>query len=524
MNQLLEARLEFASSQGKCFFDDIVRGIEKENLRVNNKGGSLAQTLHPNILGSSLTNPVITTDFAESLPEIVTLPEKGISKLTGSLFEINQFMYQSLAMQNEVLWPSSMPPVIEDESEIQIANYGSSHTGEMKTLYRKGLTLRYGKTMQVIAGLHYNFSFSNELFALWQSKEGSIASLDEFRSDAYMGLVRNFLRYYWLLPYLFGASPICARTSLQNSLSLNYLEQFDDDSFCGTFATSLRNSGLGYHNKGKDKISIDYGSANAYADSLYQATQKPYFEFSQLGVFDKNGKYQQLNDNLLQIENELYSPIRPKQIVSTGERSSCAIKKRGIEYVEVRVLDLNPLLPLAIDESEIAFMDVFLTFCAFMPSPLLSDCEREESEYNLSKVACYGRNPDLEIKRKGQELLFRNESKELFSQLEEVAKSMDKWSVNPVFYTSVKEQSKKLVDPSLTPSGKIYKQIKSGKSFMQITMDQAKSVAKYYASKPLTDEKLISYKRRAAASLKVQKKIEDSDVGTFHEYIQNYFK
>lgn len=189
--------------------DQLGRGLEREALRMT-QNGQLSTDPHPVGLGSALTNKWITTDFAESLMEFITPVSHEVDHLLNQLSDIHQFTYSKL--NNEQLWPMSMPCFVGCEDDIVLAQYGTSNTGRMKTLYREGLKHRYGSVMQVISGVHFNFSFPD---AFWdqlfgeQSPEARQASV----SDAYFALIRNYYRFGWLIPYLFGASPaLCAHS------------------------------------------------------------------------------------------------------------------------------------------------------------------------------------------------------------------------------------------------------------------------------------------------------------------------
>src|SRR3954468_7525226 len=200
MSGALDARLRALPPE---ILRSLRRGIEKESLRVE-PDGALALTLHPRSLGSALTHPHITTDFSESLIELITGVHTEVESCLEELERIHQFVYRRIG--NELLWAASMPCCLPDENTIPIARYGSSNVARAKTVYRVGLSHRYGKRMQMIAGLHYNWSLPK---AAWK--------LPGFAdpSTGYFALIRHFRRHGWLLMVLFGASPAVCSTFVE---------------------------------------------------------------------------------------------------------------------------------------------------------------------------------------------------------------------------------------------------------------------------------------------------------------------
>ncbi|MDG2375535.1 MAG: glutamate--cysteine ligase, partial [Woeseiaceae bacterium] len=322
---MVRERIHRLSEQGSR---DIIsggrKGIEKESLRVL-PDGRLVDTPHPSALGSALTNSYITTDFSEALLEFVTPAYANTWETLRVLCEIHQFTYDR--MDDELLWVTSMPCLMTEDNDIPLAQYGTSNVGRMKTVYRKGLGHRYGKRMQTIAGIHYNYSLPEQFWSEFAELEGSTASVDDFRSAAYMGLVRNFRRYGWLILYLFGASPALCKSFLGGQAS--DLEFFNENTLYRPFATSLRMSDLGYSNNSQAQLKISVNSVDQYIDDLTRAICKTAPEFEEIGV-KVDGEYRQLRASQLQIENEFYSPIRPKRVARSGERPTSALRRRGV--------------------------------------------------------------------------------------------------------------------------------------------------------------------------------------------------
>lgn len=430
----------------------VKRGIEKENLRVR-PDGLLATTPHPPALGASLTHPEITTDFSEGLLEIITPPLSDVNALQQHLLGLQQYVYERI--DAELLWAASMPPSVLDPVDIMIANFGQSQLGQRKRIYREGLALRYGKIMEVIAGIHFNFSFPQDLLQQLVALTGST------KSDLYLAQVRQLWRYMWQIPYLFGASPAAARTSVTGAMPA-CLQAHGQCTVLGPEATSMRLGGLGYHNKGRELIAIDYSSIKAYACSLQRATQTPFAEYEQIA--SGQTAYRQLNANVLQIENELYSPVRPKQIITPGQTPSEALCQRGVEYIELRALDLDPFCAQGISDACIAFLDVMMFHSMLSNSPGFKPGELEIAERNIARVAAYGRRPRLLLEHiNGKQYTLNDLAQEHFAEFTLIAKWLDKQQSNDGFYAdAVSQQAHKLTQPELTPSAQIIEALLQG--------------------------------------------------------------
>ena len=349
MPTLLTRRLALlANEQHRAVLAGGLRGIERETLRVDNTG-QLARTRHPAALGAALTHPQITTDYAESLLEFITPAQSDIATTIASLDGIHRYAYTRLG--DELLWSQSMPCALPAEEDIEIAWYGTSNLGTLKHVYRRGLALRYGKAMQCIAGIHYNYSLDEQLWRVLADDDAAQQpakqrlSAKAYQSEAYLATIRNFRRYSWLLMYLFGASPALDAGFLRGRA--HQLEQFDADTLYLPYATSLRMSDLGYQSKAQADLTPCYHDLQSYTDSLRRAVATPYPPYVETGTHNAAGEWVQLNTNVLQIENEYYSNIRPKRVTYTGERPIQALVARGIQYIEVRCLDINPFLPMA---------------------------------------------------------------------------------------------------------------------------------------------------------------------------------
>ncbi len=505
-------------------FTCLMRGIEKENLRVS-FDGQLSHQPHPASLGKALTHPTITTDFSESLTEIITPPLWGRANLFDSLESISAYAWHHLDQQQEYFWPMSMPMGVVCEEDISIADYGRSHIGQFKKLYREGLVTRYGKRMQIIAGLHYNFSFPNSFFETLFPKQDQ--SNSHSKSDVYFILLRNYFRNYWILPYLFGASPACDKSLLAGREVSTCLQPFLNNTLIGEYATSLRMSDIGYQNKSQSQICISLNNPHAYARSLKLAVSTPYSEYTQLGVY-KNNKRIQLNDHLLQIENEYYSPIRPKQITESAERPTEALCRRGVRYIEVRVLDLNPLTPLGITPTQSAFMDVFLTYCALGSNRPLDKPGFLNTKNNFKQVVCRGRDPRCELNLENKTILLKDAAEILMSELFELAKVMDACvglektpGKNPGEFTrAVLAEKIKIQDINQTPSAQILNYMQAQNlSHQEFGLIQAQEHRAYFEEIIL--DPVISKQMDAMTvqSIKDERAEVLNSKGSFEEYL-----
>ena len=259
------------------------RGIERETLRVT-QTGKVATTRHPQAIGEKLTNASITVDFSEELLEFITPPYTEQIDCFNKLRDITSFTVQNMPT-DEMIWAASMPPTAT-ENEIKIADFGHNNSAKMKEAYRNGLANRYNKIMQIISGIHYNFSPSTEFIKNLPICKNY--SLIDRKNSVYFRLINKFHRNAWALMYLFGASPICAKSSVINKP--NYLSNLDNSSYIGEYATSLRMSDLGYQSEAQESLFISCKNINSYVTDLLKATRTPFEKYQQLGIQDTAGK------------------------------------------------------------------------------------------------------------------------------------------------------------------------------------------------------------------------------------------
>ncbi|MCT4641971.1 MAG: glutamate--cysteine ligase [Bacteriovoracaceae bacterium] len=373
---------------------NIFQGIERECLRVS-EDGKISKNFHQEALGAKLTHEYITTDYAEALLEFITKVHNKTEDLYNELLEIHKNTYENIG--DEFLWPFSMPCILpEDQNDIAVADYGSSHIGNLKKVYRIGLGHRYGRRMQSIAGVHYNFSLSDLFWKKYQD-ENEIESLQKAKEVGYFHIIRNYKRYQWVLSYLFGASP-CVDKSFLVENNRHSLEQNTSNTYVNKQATSLRMGGLGYTSSEQDKIVVCYNTLKTYIETLEKARLESISKYEKIGLQSKDGSFKQLNSNLLQIDNEFYSTIRPKAVAKSGQSALMALNENGIEYIEIRILDVNPFDPVGISSHQIKFLHLFLTTMLFLDSPFFELSDFNMAKEELDQVVKHGLNRPLKEK------------------------------------------------------------------------------------------------------------------------------
>jgi glutamate--cysteine ligase len=518
LKQGFEKRLETVATAGKDVLVGGLKGVEKESLRIS-PDGLLAQTPHPAGLGSPLTNKYITTDFSEALLEFVTPAFTTTWEALRCICDIHQFTYSNL--DDEMLWTASMPCRIQADREIPLARYGTSNVGRMKTIYRRGLGHRYGRQMQVIAGVHFNYSLPETFWPAYQSALGGEGSLRDFRSDHYLRMIRNFRRMGWIVLYLFGCSPAVCKSFAGAAAKLPSLNA---DTWFEPWATSLRMSDLGYSNQNQSKINISLNSVDEYVRDLSNAICTPEPAYEELGV-KVDGHYRQLNANLLQIENEYYSPVRPKRIARSGEQPTAALRRDGIEYVEVRSLDINMFDPSGINQNTMRFLEAFLIYCLLEDSPSLGEDETQEAARNHTSTAKQGRHPEFRLMRDGKAVRLRDWAGEIVTKVSAIAEMIDRHDGDDSYVAAVRLQQKVIDDSEATLSARIVAELeKTGSSFFELTLGMARCHSDYFSSiSPLRDSQAALLANEAARSVERQTDIEAADKISLDEYLQLYF-
>ncbi|MDR0458521.1 MAG: glutamate--cysteine ligase [Burkholderiaceae bacterium] len=495
----------------------IRRGIEKESLRVQ-PDGQLARTPHPAALGSPLTHPNITTDFSESQIELVTGVHGQVPACLAELTHIHQTVHRALAAlggngqhdanadAGEMLWAASMPCGLPVDEAIPIAQYGASNVGRARRVYRMGLSHRYGRRMQTISGIHYNWS------------------LPGVTSDQYFGLIRNFRRQAFALLYLFGASPaVCSTFVAGRQHDLQPLGT--NSTLYAPWATSLRMGRLGYQSDAQATLTVSYNDLESYAASLQAALTQPYPPYEAVGIQGPGGDYNQLSTTLLQIENEFYGTIRPKRVVSSGERALHALRERGVEYVEVRVLDLDPFVPIGITADTARFIDLFLLYCLLADSPRDSPQEIAEVKRNQQLAAARGREPGLMLQRGGQPIALTDWMAEILHHLPLLAAVMDAALHEGTAYRDALARIASLAAaPRQLPAARVLQAITAqyADRFTAFALAQSHAARAAIMALPYPDALRQRFAQLAHASLDEQARIEALDALPFELYRREY--
>lgn len=477
------------------------RGIEKESLRTT-LGGQLAMTPHPRALGSALANPHVTTDFSESQVELVTGAHASVQACVDELTRIHQFVYGAIGQ--EQLWVGSMPCDLPPDAEIPIGQYGSSNVGQAKRIYRMGLANRYGPRMQTISGIHYNWSMPG------------------LSNDDYFALIRNFRRHSFLLLWLFGASPAVHADFVKGQP--HGLQPLGGQTLYLPHATSLRMGRLGYQSDAQSALAVSYNSLKGYAASLQDALTRPYPPYEAMGIRDDQGGYKQLSTSLLQIENEFYSAIRPKRVIFPGERPLHALRERGVEYVEVRCMDLNPFLPVGIDEATARFVDTFLLHCLLSDSPQDTPQEIAALARNQQSTAARGREAGLTLERDGQPVLLVDWARALVAECGPLAEALDAALGGEGYRAAWQAAAAALDDPARLPSALVVAAMAEDPQGGHAAFVLARSAMARASlrAQDLPDEARALFERQALQSIDEQASIEAADTLGFEAFRQDY--
>ncbi|HLF10060.1 MAG TPA: glutamate--cysteine ligase [Gammaproteobacteria bacterium] len=493
-----------------------LRGVEKESLRVQ-LNGELSARPHPASLGAALTHPYVTTDYSEALPEFVTPPHSSNWETLQFLCDLHAYVHRNLSA--ELLWPASMPCTLTSNDDIPIANYGTSNSGLLKTIYRRGLGFRYGKSMQAIAGVHFNYSLPSDFWMAYRARRNGDESLQDLKSAAFMGLVRNYRRCAWLVTYLFGASPAFSKSFRPEGHDL--LVALDGSTWYAPYATSLRMSDLGYRNKTQAGLSIIANSLDEYVNGLASAVTTVEPRYQAIGVV-VGGEYRQLNANILQIENEYYSAIRPKPSKASASRTTVALRTHGVEYVEVRTLDLNLTDPVGINQNQLRLLEALLIFCLLTDSPPIDAAEQEEIDRRDVLVARDGRRPGLTLSNGGRKVALFDWGTELLERVGEVAQLLD--VDNEGYVAAVQLGRRALEDPNETPSAKLLRDLQQERaSFFEYSLALARTHHEYFLALPLDPKKQRWLSEIAQRSRLEAEALERDRSQSFDDYLKDLF-
>jgi glutamate--cysteine ligase len=477
------------------------RGMEKESLRVR-PDGALATTPHPARLGSALTHPNVTTDFSEAQLELITGVHDSAAACLAELTAIHQAVYKAIG--EELLWCASMPCRLPADDQIPIGRYGTSNIGRAKSIYRMGLSHRYGRRMQTISGIHYNFSLP-----------------DALTSEAYFALIRNFRRYSWLLLYLFGASPAVCESFVAGRA--HELERLSEDTFYLPYATSLRMGRLGYQSDAQSSLAVSYNNLESYAASLQEALTRPYPAYEAIGIRDGDD-YRQLATSLLQMENEFYGTIRPKRVIHPGERPLHALRDRGVEYVEVRLMDLDPFHAVGITAGTIRFLDTFLLHCLLLESEPDTPEELAAIVRNMQHVAARGREPGLKLLRLAGEVPLAEWGAEILAECAPIAAAQDAANGGSGHRDALTGAVAALADASQTPSARVLASMarEHGDSHVRFVLAQSQRHRNEILELPMAPQAADHFARLAEQSIAEQRRIEAADALSFESWRQLY--
>jgi glutamate--cysteine ligase len=387
-------------------------------------------------------------------------------------------------------------------------------------VYREGLGLRYGRAMQTIAGAHYNWSLPVDFWLAMRECCPGDQGLQDYISSRYFGLIRNFLRYGWLVPYLFGASPALGKSFLQGHPS--DLTEMAPNTLYGPYATSLRMSDLGYQNRAQDKLAVSFNSLAEYAAALEAAIRTPDPFYAQLGVRE-GAHWKQLNANLLQTESEFYAPMRPKRVGLKGERPALALKTYGVEYVEMRLFDLNPFIDIGIAPEQSLFADVLLLMCVFRDSPPITSREQGENDENKHRVVTRGRQPGLQLLVHNREQPLRALAHELFDDMAPFAAMLDTAYGGQSYARAMQDLRQRIDQPESTPSAQVMEAIKQHQGYFNFAMNLSKIHTQNLQAQPITQETLSKFKATSQTSLAAQVQIDATEQTPFEEFVADYF-
>ena len=494
-------------------------GVEKESLRING-AGTLAYTPHPVALGAALTHPHITTDYSEMLLEMIVPPQIDNAAAITMLNDLHSYVHQHI--DQELLWSNSMPCVTKDGTAIPLAQYGTSNIGRMKTIYRAGLGHRYGRSMQTIAGVHFNYSFSPDIWSCLAAACKRSTSIKTMRTEFSMGVIRNLMRASWLITYLFGASPAVGKDFVKPTQNLKV---FDKHSLYGPYATSLRMGDIGYQNNVEAKIGItpSYNSLEEYIASLRHAVTTPCLQYQKIGV-RVNGEYRQLNANILQTENEHYATVRPKCGVRENEMRLLGLHRAGVEYIELRVLDLNAFSPVGINVQQLDFLEALFWLALLEPSPPLTRHDQKRIQHNEMLVAHQGRRPGLQLVDTNTERNLAVWGHSVCQALQPVVALLDGARGGNRYHAALAACERLFDDPEATASAQVLDEMRCNhESFVDMTLRKSHEFHQHFLARQLPQQQLRAWQRMSEASLVDQQTLEQHEMLPLDDFIVRYF-
>ncbi len=421
-------------------YKDIWRGnfgLEKENNRVD-ENGKLALTPHQKSFGIKMENPYIKTDFSESQIEMITPSFETIDETYQFLETIHDIV--TLELKDEYLWPSSNPPALPNDEEIPIALMNDPEEDH----YRGQLAEKYGRKRQLISGIHYNFSFNEEFLKRIYNALHVNKSFKDFKDNTYLRVARNVLKYRWLLIYLTGASPVFDKTYIEKCVQSS--EHLDEESYFFPNMCSLRNSVCGYRN---EKIFYtSYDSVEEYVRDLQSLVK---------------------SKELLSVR-EYYSPVRIKP--EKGKDLVQALLQNGIAYLELRMIDLNPLYKIGVSKESLKFVHLFLLFMMLIEDGPFGEKEQKVAALNHDSLIMNG----LQGRLFGEDRYVTLEEKALafFKEMEQMLQVLK--PSDEIFIRLLNQEKQKLKNPKLGFAALVKSEIQKS-SYLSYHMDKAKQYA-----------------------------------------------
>lgn len=490
-------------------------GIEKESLRVYQS--KISRRKHQESMGSPLCHRYITTDFSEAQLELITPPL--IDKKTGLNFLENIHHFVSCKMEDEIIWPFSMPPYVQSDKEIPIASYGSSNLALFKTAYRNGLSHRYGRVMQAISGIHFNYSLPEKIWKSSLFAQGKSDS-QKLKAATYFRTLRNLHRMNWLILYLFGASPSATKNFLSNRHT--GFQKLDKYTYYLPYATSLRMSDLGYQNINQSNLEISLNSLQEYTFDLKQATETRSKNFQKIDK-ENTEDYPQINSNILQVEDEYYAVSRPKSSIVSNQRLTTKLNDTGVDYIELRSLDLNPFQRIGIDLDAVHFLEIFLIYCTLHPSPPIKNGEIEEIKQNDLLVATKGREPGLSLSKNQIKISLKNWANQILDEMMSIAGFLDNKTTN--FTSIIQKFSTQIMDPEQTLSAMLLNKILTENlSVHELGRTIGEDYKNHYIGLETSKNSEWSLlEKESVDSKKRQVELEQTDDQSFGCFVKKYF-
>lgn len=348
-------------------------------------------------------------------------------------------------------------------------------------------------------------------------------SLTDWRTQGYLALIRNFQSHGWLLNFLTGSSPALSRSFVRGDPP-SHLQSINNHTLFGEFATSLRMGDLGYTSSAQNGLQICYNQLHTYIETLTKAIVTPHDAYTQLAD-TRDGERSQLNDGLLQIENEFYSAIRPKRVTQSGEAPVRALAERGIEYVEVRCLDINPFTPIGINEETIALVDTFLLSCVLSESPLCDAATRTIDNANTRRILNFGRNSSLQLLTRDGGEIPRNElAQPILESMQEAAACLDSANATSHHGKAVARARGMLMGDVETPSARVLRELtEQGLSYSELMGNYADRWHHAFEDHAIPSKIKTGLADEAIASLRRQREIEINDKLSFDEFLREFY-